>query len=96
MVDDVDYGAADEELGAMEAKADDDGGAATEDYGPGLNDVNTEQQDYGAGTVTAASSRYAIADDALPEGWVAVYDPLSASTYYYHQETKETTWDRPE
>jgi protein transport protein SEC31 len=33
--------------------------------------------------------------DALPPGWVAVLDPSSGNTYYAHQTTGETTWDRP-
>jgi len=95
-VDDVDYTAADE---ALERKADepateDYGPGTTEDYGPGLNQVNTEQ-DEGTHALVSASSRYAVTDNDLPEGWTAVYDPLSSSTYYWNQNTKETTWDRP-
>jgi hypothetical protein len=31
----------------------------------------------------------------LPEGWVALTDPVSKKTYYYHEATRTTRWDRP-
>ena len=31
----------------------------------------------------------------LPPGWRAAVDPTSQRTYYWHEETKETTWRRP-
>jgi WW domain len=31
----------------------------------------------------------------LPPGWVSVTDPTTRMEYYYHQETRETRWDRP-
>jgi len=34
-------------------------------------------------------------DDDLPEGWFAVTDPDSGDPYYVHEESGETTWDRP-
>lgn len=34
-------------------------------------------------------------DDDLPEGWFAVTDPGSGDPYYVHEESGETTWDRP-
>ena len=34
-------------------------------------------------------------DQPLPEGWKEVNDPKSGKTYYYHKETKKTSWKRP-
>jgi len=31
----------------------------------------------------------------LPEGWIEVIDPSSGRPYYYHEETRVTTWERP-
>ena len=84
--DDVDYAANEH---GDEKKLD----AGTEDYGPGLNSVNSGHEH---GHMAQASSKYEINEDILlPENWVAVDDPLSGSTYYYNQETRETTWDKP-
>jgi hypothetical protein len=34
-------------------------------------------------------------DQALPDGWKEVKDLKSGKTYYYHKETKKTSWKRP-
>lgn len=34
-------------------------------------------------------------DDDLPPGWFAVADPSSGDDYFVHEESGETTWDRP-
>ena len=34
-------------------------------------------------------------DLPLPEGWKEVKDPKSGKTYYYHKDTKKTSWKRP-
>ncbi|KAL7543111.1 hypothetical protein ACHAWF_009460 [Thalassiosira exigua] len=34
-------------------------------------------------------------DDDLPSGWFSVNDPSSGDVYYVHEESGETTWDRP-
>lgn len=31
----------------------------------------------------------------LPPGWIELMDDASGVPYYYHEETNETTWDRP-
>jgi len=31
----------------------------------------------------------------LPEGWVAVQDPLTGQMYYWNQHTNATTWEKP-
>ena len=31
----------------------------------------------------------------LPDGWTALNDPALKKTYYYHEETRATTWTRP-
>jgi hypothetical protein len=31
----------------------------------------------------------------LPDGWTALNDPVLKKTYYYHEETSVTTWERP-
>jgi len=33
--------------------------------------------------------------DELPDGWVESEDPISGQTYYYHNESGETRWERP-
>jgi len=33
--------------------------------------------------------------DELPVGWVEVTDPTSGSTYFYNEQTQETSWERP-
>mmetsp|Transcript_28277 Transcript_28277/g.43330 ORF Transcript_28277/g.43330 Transcript_28277/m.43330 type:complete len:275 (-) Transcript_28277:609-1433(-) len=35
-------------------------------------------------------------DDSLPEGWQAAKDPSTGKEYYYHVESNETVWDRPQ
>ncbi len=32
----------------------------------------------------------------LPPGWIELMDDSSGLPYYYHEETNETTWDRPD
>ena len=34
-------------------------------------------------------------DLPLPQGWKEVKDPKSGKTYYYHKDTKKTSWKRP-
>ena len=31
----------------------------------------------------------------LPDGWSAHVDKKSGKTYFYHKETKKSTWKRP-
>lgn len=50
-------------------------------------------------TASEASPTVMVADElsqaGLPAGWVAAIDAASASVYYYHAETGETSWDFP-
>ena len=45
------------------------------------------------GVVGAAGG--AAGGAAIAPGWVAVADPTSGDTYWYHGETRQTTWDQP-
>ena len=38
---------------------------------------------------------YPIDDPGLPAGWLALFDPNSSRTYYWHQAKNETTYVRP-
>jgi hypothetical protein len=35
-------------------------------------------------------------EGSLPAGWVAIADPTSGDTYYYHEATETTQWEAPE
>lgn len=35
------------------------------------------------------------ADDLLPDGWIEVLDEVSGKLYYYHEESGETSWEKP-
>ena len=45
-----------------------------------------------AATAAATSSEAA---DVLPAGWIAVLDPSSGSSYYYHEGKQITQWKKP-
>jgi hypothetical protein len=36
-----------------------------------------------------------LAEDALPPGWQAVVDAESGDTYFWHEPTDQTSWERP-
>jgi WW domain len=46
-------------------------------------------------TRDATETAAAASASGLPPGWVSVTDPNTHKEYYYHQETRETRWDRP-
>ncbi|KAL7553127.1 hypothetical protein ACHAWF_016380, partial [Thalassiosira exigua] len=41
------------------------------------------------------SKEAVVVDAALPEGWVEVADPASGGSYFYHEVTGVSQWDRP-
>jgi len=43
-----------------------------------------------------AGEREQVADSGLPLGWIAILDKSVGSLYYFHSETQEVTWTRPE
>jgi WW domain len=46
-------------------------------------------------TTTRDATETEDSASGLPPGWVSVTDPTTRMAYYYHQETRETRWDRP-
>ncbi|GLE10433.1 hypothetical protein PINS_up022534, partial [Pythium insidiosum] len=49
-----------------------------------------------SGAVASTSLTSAVAnDDALPDGWREAVDPASGDTYFWNENTKETSWERP-
>ena len=48
-----------------------------------------------ASPARGGSAGGASGGEAISPGWVAVADPTSGATYWYHSETRQTTWDQP-
>ena len=59
--------------------------------------IHTESNTTHPKQTKAAMSKdpYPIDDPGLPAGWLALYDPNSSRTYYWHQAKNETTYVRP-
>jgi alpha-tubulin suppressor-like RCC1 family protein len=62
-----------------------------------MNTVNSPLSPFGgsASGAAAVSSAEKKSKLPLPPGWKKVKDESSGRSYYYHQETKETSWKRP-
>jgi len=63
-----------------------------------LQTINDEDMNTGTGTEEESSDPIPPPPPALPSlpsGWIELTAPGSDIKYYYNQETKETTWERP-
>ena len=48
-----------------------------------------------AGFAAGASEAHTSGADDLPMHWKSAVDKGSGRTYYFHEVTKQTQWDRP-
>ena len=71
------------------------GETATMEAVVSLEPADEEASDENLSTVGDANPTSAETLDSLPAGWISVTEPDHGQTYYYNQETGETTWDRP-